>query len=48
MLSTAPSLEELWTAADFNPNPQQRKAIEYIGRPLFLTSGPGKGTAKGV
>ncbi len=46
MQNAKPTLEELWKAADFNPNPQQRRAIEYVGGPLFLTAGPGSGKTR--
>ena len=38
-----PSLEDLWRAADFNPNARQRDAIKYVNGPLFLKAGPGSG-----
>jgi DNA helicase-2/ATP-dependent DNA helicase PcrA len=46
MSNSQPVLEELWKAADFEPNPEQRKAIEHIGGPLFLTAGPGSGKTR--
>src|SRR5439155_6695710 len=46
MLCTTPSLEELWKAADFDPNDDQRRAVQYIGGPLFLTAGPGSGKTR--
>ncbi len=46
MLCATPTLEELWKAADFEPNPQQQKAIQHTGGPLFLTAGPGSGKTR--
>jgi DNA helicase-2/ATP-dependent DNA helicase PcrA len=46
MPSATPTLEELWKAADFDPNPRQRQAITYIGGPLYLTAGPGSGKTR--
>jgi DNA helicase-2/ATP-dependent DNA helicase PcrA len=46
MSDSKPTLEELWKAADFAPNPQQRQAIEYVGGPLYLTAGPGSGKTR--
>jgi DNA helicase II / ATP-dependent DNA helicase PcrA len=39
-------IEQLWEAASFEPNPQQRKAILYVDGPLFLTAGPGSGKTR--
>lgn len=44
--TSVPSLEELWEAADFHPNDGQKKAITFIGRPLFITAGPGSGKTR--
>src|ERR1700719_3576841 len=46
MSSSKPTLEQLWKAADFSPNPRQREAIEYVGGPLYLTAGPGSGKTR--
>ncbi|MBE7556763.1 MAG: UvrD-helicase domain-containing protein [Anaerolineales bacterium] len=40
------SLEKLWQAADFNPNPNQKKAITHIDGPLYLPAGPGSGKTR--
>jgi DNA helicase-2/ATP-dependent DNA helicase PcrA len=40
------SLEKLWELAKFKPNPEQRKAIEHVDGPLFLTAGPGSGKTR--
>jgi len=39
-------IEQLWKAASFEPNPQQRKAILYVDGSLFLTAGPGSGKTR--
>jgi DNA helicase-2/ATP-dependent DNA helicase PcrA len=36
----------LWRAADFRPSPEQKKAITFIGRPLFIKAGPGSGKTR--
>jgi len=41
-----PTLGELWKAADFHPNPEQKKAITFLGRPLFIKAGPGSGKTR--
>jgi DNA helicase-2/ATP-dependent DNA helicase PcrA len=41
-----PSLDDLWQAANFIPNEQQREAIKYVDGPLFLKAGPGSGKTK--
>ncbi len=46
MSDVVPALEELWEAAEFDPNDQQKRAIQYVGRPLFLTAGPGSGKTR--
>lgn len=43
---SSPTLEELWRTADFEPNAEQRRAITYIGGPLFITAGPGSGKTR--
>src|SRR5579864_94598 len=40
------NLEEIWKSCNFNPNDNQRKAIEHIEGPLFLTAGPGSGKTR--
>lgn len=40
------SLEGLWQATNFRPNPSQEAAIRHIDGPLFLTAGPGSGKTR--
>lgn len=40
------SLKYLWDLSGFNPNPNQKRAIKYIGGPLFITAGPGSGKTR--
>lgn len=40
------SLPRLWELAKFEPNDEQRAAIEYLDGPLFLTAGPGSGKTR--
>ncbi len=39
-------IEQLWKAARFDPNREQRKAIHHVDGPLFLTAGPGTGKTR--
>jgi DNA helicase II / ATP-dependent DNA helicase PcrA len=39
-------IEDLWSAAEFKPNPDQEKAIRHTKGPLFLTAGPGSGKTR--
>lgn len=41
-----PTLEELWTIADFIPNDAQANAIRHVAGPLYLTAGPGSGKTR--
>lgn len=40
------SLTNLWKQAKFEPNEEQRAAIEHIDGPLYLTAGPGSGKTR--
>lgn len=40
------TLETLWRASKFEPNDDQRAAIEHVDGPLFLTAGPGSGKTR--
>lgn len=40
------TLEDLWQAADFNPNPNQKEAITHVSGPLYLPAGPGSGKTR--
>lgn len=40
------TLEALWKEVGFQPNDSQRKAIEAMGGPLYLTAGPGSGKTR--
>jgi len=39
-------IDQLWEAAGFDPNREQRKAILHVDGPLFLTAGPGSGKTR--
>jgi len=40
------NIETLWRETGFEPNDEQRAAIEHIDGPLFLTAGPGSGKTR--
>ncbi len=40
------TIKTLWGEAGFEPNDEQRAAIEHIDGPLFLTAGPGSGKTR--
>lgn len=46
VLTSKPTLEDLWERAGFKPNDQQRLAITYAAGPLYLTAGPGSGKTR--
>lgn len=40
------TLQQLWDAAGFRPNPQQERAIFYTAGQLHLPAGPGSGKTR--
>lgn len=40
------TLEDLWSAAEFDPNPAQERAIAAVDGPLYLPAGPGAGKTR--
>lgn len=40
------TLENLWRLSKFEPNEEQREAIQHVDGPLFLTAGPGSGKTR--
>lgn len=40
------TLQQFWKESNFHPNENQRKAIESINGPVFLTAGPGSGKTR--
>lgn len=46
MQAPGPTLERFWNDLDFEPNPNQEKAIRHTEGPLYLTAGPGSGKTR--
>lgn len=40
------TIQDLWRAARFTPNPRQEEAILHVKGPLYLTAGPGSGKTR--
>lgn len=41
-----PTIQQLWSAVEFEPNDEQKRAILADGGPLYLTAGPGSGKTR--
>jgi len=46
MSTSTLTLEQLWHEVTFDPNENQRRAIEHVDGPLYLPAGPGSGKTR--